>query len=288
MPIRSILVPLNGLDSDQATLDLALAVARDSDAHIAALWVKQDPGEALAAIGMGAEGMALQQVADRIAREAEEASAGARRGFDAWRTAHDLPEVDKPGRAKQVSVAYRERIGPIGATIVEAGRVVDLIVQTGLSEQRPRAPELAIEAALFETGRPVLIAAKTSPAVLFDTAVVAWNGSLEANRAVAAAMPLLVRYKQLFVFCHTEPHRPSADSMELIDYFAWHGLKADRLAVYQEHGAVGPDLLAAAKRVSAGLLVMGAYTHGRLRQMLFGGVTDHVLRHAVLPVLFAH
>lgn len=288
MAIRSILVPLNALDSDQGTLDLALAVARESSAHIAALFVKQDPAEALAYAGMGTEGIALQGIADQMVREADEASARARQRFEAWRVARDLPAVDRPGKAKQVSVGYRERMGAVGRTVVEAGRVVDLIIQSGRFEERLRAPELALEAAIFQTGRPVLLAAKAPPAVLFDTAVVAWNGSLEANRAVGAAMPMLARCKQLFVFCHAERQRPSAEVGDLIEYFAWHGLKADRLAVYQEHGAIGPDLLAAAKRVGAGLLVMGAYTHGRLRQMLFGGVTDHVLRNADLPVLFAH
>jgi nucleotide-binding universal stress UspA family protein len=101
-------------------------------------------------------------------------------------------------------------------------------------------------------------------------------------------MPLLAAGKQLFVFCQAERHRAAADPAALLDYFAWHGLKADLLGVYQRHGSVGEDLLAAAGRVGAGLVVMGAYTHNRLREMVLGGVTSHVLHHAPMPVLLAH
>jgi nucleotide-binding universal stress UspA family protein len=166
--------------------------------------------------------------------------------------------------------------------------MVDLLVMTGLHDTDVRLPEIALEAALFETGRPVLLAPAALPQPGTDTAVVAWNGSLESTRAVAAAMPLLVRCKQLFVFCRPERHRPASDPAELLGYFAWHGLKAERLRVFQEHGGLGEELLAATEQVGAGLLVMGAYTHHRLRQMIVGGVTSHVLHHAKMPVLFAH
>src|SRR6516162_745119 len=99
MPIRSILVPLTGLDSDQGTLDLALVVARDPGAHIAALLVNPDPAQAMAYAGMGTEGLALQQLTERLEREAAETSARARQRFEAWRAAHGLPEATRPAKA---------------------------------------------------------------------------------------------------------------------------------------------------------------------------------------------
>ena len=288
MPIKSILVPLNGVDSDRSTLDLALAAGRASGAHIEGLFVKRDPTEALAYAGLDADSAGLQHLADKIAREAAQASAEPQRRWRAWRTDNDLAEVERPGKAERVTVAFRERLGPARDRLVEAGRAVDLIVLAGPSDDTFRLPELVVEAALFETGRPVLAAPPAPTKLSFSTAVVAWNGSLEANRAVAAAMPLLAGCRQLFVFCRAERHRAPADPAPLLDYFAWHGLKADRLGVYQQHGSVGEDLLAAAGRVGAGLLVMGAYTHTRLREMILGGVTSHVLHHATMPALLAH
>jgi nucleotide-binding universal stress UspA family protein len=279
---------MNGCDSDDVMLNLALAMARGSDAHIEALFVMRDPAELLAYSGWEADASGIQQIADALRREATVQAVEARQRFDRWRVANDLTSATRPSRAKQVTVAFRQRTGVPRDEIRAAGGMADLIVQAGPFQSAAPTPELAIETALFETGRPVLIASKALPKVLFDTAVIAWNGSAEANRAVSSAMPILGRYKQLFVFCHAEHGRPVADSDGLVGYFAWHGLRAEKLRIFREHDSVGADVLAAAGRIGAGLLVMGAYTHARMREMVFGGATHHVLKHAELPVLFAH
>jgi nucleotide-binding universal stress UspA family protein len=74
----------------------------------------------------------------------------------------------------------------------------------------------------------------------------------------------------------------------LINFLGWHGISAQRVAGAATAGSIGANLLATAAREHAGLLVMGAYTHGRFREMVLGGVTDHVLHHATIPVLLAH
>jgi hypothetical protein len=186
MPIKSILVMLNGLGSDRSTLDLALAQARGPGAHIDALLVKRDPTEALGYAGLGVDSIGLQEIADRIAQEVAQASATAKRHYLAWRTENDLVEVERPERAERVTTAFRERLGPARDRVVEAGRVADLIVLTGLFDPALRLPEVTVEAAMFDTGRPVLVAPAALPAQPLGTAVIAWNGSLEANRAVAA------------------------------------------------------------------------------------------------------
>ncbi len=288
MPIKSILVPLNGVASDRSTLDLAFAVARGSCAHVDALFVTRDPTEALAYAGLGADTAVLQQIADKIAHDADRASAEARRGWVAWCADNGLAEAARPVKSDRVTAALQERRGAMRDRIVEAAAAADLIVLTSAMDQTLVLPELAIEAALFETGRPVLMAPLAAATLPVDTAVIAWNGSLEANRAVAAAVPLLQSCKQLFVFCQGERRHPAANPAALLDYFGWHGFKAERLCVYQQHGTVGENLLAGVTHVRAGLLVMGAYTHSRLRQMVLGGVTSHVMHHAALPVLLAH
>ena len=79
-----------------------------------------------------------------------------------------------------------------------------------------------------------------------------------------------------------------ADAEALIRYLARHGVKAEAKTSQSKTMAVGAEFLEEAGRISAGLLVMGGYTHSRVRQMVFGGVTKHVLANAKLPVLFAH
>ncbi|MGB8275503.1 MAG: universal stress protein, partial [Alphaproteobacteria bacterium] len=85
-----------------------------------------------------------------------------------------------------------------------------------------------------------------------------------------------------------EDDQAAATAAGLERYLAWHGLRTETRVVSGMEEGVGPALLAGATAAGAGMLVMGAYTHNRFRQMIFGGVTRHVLAHAGLPVLIAH
>jgi nucleotide-binding universal stress UspA family protein len=122
---------------------------------------------------------------------------------------------------------------------------------------------------------------------LFDRVIVAWNGSAEASSAVALATPLLAQARSIDVFAAVDAkHRSEAE--ELIAYFDWQGITAEGIPADPPADSVGADLLSTAERTGAGLIVMGAYTHGRMRQIVFGGVTSHIVQNAGLPVLMAH
>jgi nucleotide-binding universal stress UspA family protein len=123
---------------------------------------------------------------------------------------------------------------------------------------------------------------------LFETALIAWNGSREANRAVGAALELLSACRQVLVFCQAEHGRTARDPTELIEALAWHGIAAKPAAAASPSDAIGSALLEVAKRERASLLVSGAYTHGRFRQMVLGGLTSHILHHAEIPALLIH
>jgi nucleotide-binding universal stress UspA family protein len=116
----------------------------------------------------------------------------------------------------------------------------------------------------------------------------AWNGSVEASRAVGAAIPLLKMAETVKVLHVGEvpPGAPSADSLRA--YFACHDVTADLVEVQAREGATGAALLEKTHDLNADLLVMGAYTRSRLRQMLLGGVTSYMLDNADLPVFMSH
>jgi nucleotide-binding universal stress UspA family protein len=118
--------------------------------------------------------------------------------------------------------------------------------------------------------------------------MIAWNGSCEANRAVAGALELLAACKKVLIFCEPEGGRRTADPADLIAFLGSHSIAAYHVPVAKSAGSVGATLLTLAERERTGLLVMGAYTHSRFREMVLGGATDFVLRHAGMPVLLAH
>jgi nucleotide-binding universal stress UspA family protein len=146
---------------------------------------------------------------------------------------------------------------------------------------------MALETALFDTGRPVLMVPDKPAAGLFHRPLIAWNGSLEAARALGFALPFLAEGEGgVDVFAAPErKHRTETE--ELLRYLSGHGIVAERVSV-EDPRPVAVSLLAQASTSRAGLIVMGAYTHGHYRQFFFGGVTRYVMEHAAIPVLLAH
>src|SRR3546814_479080 len=114
----------------------------------------------------------------------------------------------------------------------------------------------------------------------------AWNGSLEAARTVGLTMPILAMAEQVTVVMAPEGDIAAADAEALVRYLDLHGIRATSLVVKPSR-PLGAGLLSAAREAQAELLVMGAYTHSRVRQMLLGGVTRHVLEAADIPVLMS-
>jgi nucleotide-binding universal stress UspA family protein len=119
--------------------------------------------------------------------------------------------------------------------------------------------------------------------------LIAWNRSTEQTRATAFAMPLIRladRVTVLTVMGGTGVPGPSAE--HLIRYLQRNGIVAQPLSVELDGRTTGEMILATAQSLGCDLLIKGAYTQSRLRQMIFGGATRHVLANAALPVLLAH
>ena len=169
-----------------------------------------------------------------------------------------------------------------------AGRVYDLIVlgKPGQGGHDPR--QSTFEAALFESGRPVLIAPPRVPHVMGETILIAWNRSSETARTVALALPLLQRAKRVVINTVEVPSVPGPTGALLAKSLRRHGVAVEALPVEQRAANEGPAILRKATDVGADLIIKGGYTQSRLRQMIFGGATSHILQHADVPVFMAH
>lgn len=282
--MRTILVPLaDGIDGGPA-LDAALGFARRLKSHIRVLFARPDPGLALSYIPDAFVAAGLTREA--IEREGGRAADQARTQFDAWQSGNGVPAMPPNHRLDACFASWSETVGEIEAVVTQAGRVSDLVAFSRFGAADATAGR-GFDAAVFGCGRAVLLAPAELPWDIVDHVLIAWNGSLEASRAVFAAMPLLRAAGRVSIFAAREAEGDRANSAELAESLAWHGIRACRVAA-PESGLPGPALLEAAKAREASLIVMGAYTHGRLRQSLLGGVTRHVLEHAAVPVLMAH
>ncbi len=169
-----------------------------------------------------------------------------------------------------------------------AGRVYDLIVlgKPGSGAHDPR--QASFEAALFETGRPILIAPPTPPSKLGETILIAWNRSSETARTVALAMPLLHRAKRVVILTIEVSTVPGPSGSLLATSLERNGIEAEHSTVERRSANEGPAILDKAAAINADLIIKGGYTQSRLRQMIFGGATSHILAHSNLPVFMAH
>lgn len=168
------------------------------------------------------------------------------------------------------------------------GRVFDLVV-LGRPGRDPQNPRMApLEAALFESGKPVLIVPQAAPRSLARTVLIAWNGSTEQAHTNAFALPLLRLAEEVTVLAVEGGMTPGPSVEQAAQHLRRNGIKAEALTVKVGSRTPGEVILDQAKALGCDLLVKGAFTQSRLRQMMFGGATRHILSHATLPVLMAH
>ncbi|AWN40482.1 universal stress protein [Methylobacterium durans] len=146
----------------------------------------------------------------------------------------------------------------------------------------------SFEAILFESGRPLLLSPPHPPTTLGERILIAWNGSTETARATALAMPLLRQAKRVIVVEVEGSRVPGPSARELASALKEEGVPARGRTVAETELTSGQVFLMEAGALGCDLLVKGAYTQSRLRQMFFGGATSHILHHAKLPVLMAH
>jgi nucleotide-binding universal stress UspA family protein len=117
--------------------------------------------------------------------------------------------------------------------------------------------------------------------------VIAWNRSTETARTVEGAMPLLARAKRIVVL-EIEGWGSGPSGSELTRSLRMHGMNAETLIIQDPANRPGEAILNEASALECDLLVKGAYTQSRLRQMFFGGATSHILANTRIPVLMAH
>jgi nucleotide-binding universal stress UspA family protein len=166
--------------------------------------------------------------------------------------------------------------------------VFDIIVLARPGEEWQSPSMVTLESALFESGRPVLISPPDSPRSLATNILIAWNRSTEQARATAFAMPLLRLAQRITILTVEGSTVAGPSGVEMARSLRMNGIAAEPMTLTAGKRSAGEVILAKAAELGCDLIVKGAYTQSRLRQMIFGGTTRDILAHAKLPVLMAH
>lgn len=286
--IKSILVPVSAPDASRPALETAAHVARRFNAHIEALHVRPDPRGLVPYTGEGMDGSMIEEIMDATEREGSDRAGRTRKMFDDFCTRLDIRVTAVPSAEPTVTASWRDEVGREDEVVAVRGRLYDLIVVGRPVRDMPLPSPITLEAALLDTGRPILVAPPEAPQNCGRNIAIAWEGSPEGARVVADAIPFLSAASQVTILaCETALTVPLTPR-ELVARLGWHGIAAKVHDFSAAATDLGQAFLEQSAQVGADLLLKGAYSQSRLRQLILGGRTKHILAHAKLPVMLAH
>ena len=286
---KNILVPATGTPGDAAVFATALHVAQAFAGHLAFVHVRVDTAAvrmSITAGGIGG-GDVVQEVVDSMEASAAAQEAGCRQAVDAFCAANGIAARASPGAAPGVSAEITVQIGSQAPWVAQHGRFADLVVM-GRGDAAD-ATGTALEAALMDTGKPLLIVPAHPPASMGKAVMIAWKDTPEAARAVAFALPFIARAERVMIVAVVEEGDDDDSSgARLQRALRWHN-PATTFCPLVRGGRPAIEVLhQQAQSTAADLLVMGGYSHSRLYEVVFGGFTRSTLGAAGLPVLMAH
>jgi nucleotide-binding universal stress UspA family protein len=286
---RIVLLPVSGTTADPEAFAMALTVARSFDSHLVALHVRPDVRRDIASLASSDGGMTagIDTLMERMEADADTREKAASDAWSKFCSQNNIAGTDAPGPTG-VTAEWVNEVGVEADWLAEYGRTADLIV-VGRGEEQWGPDFVLMEAALMDTGKPVMIAPRSAGAPISGVIGIAWKDTRESAGAVRAAMPFLQAAGQVIVFIVPEGDDTGNKShLRLVRMLRWHNANITIQSLSGKDQAPAALLLDAAAKAKCGLLVMGGYGHTRLREAVFGGFTRAMLEAAPLPVLMAH
>ncbi|MGI9315980.1 MAG: universal stress protein [bacterium] len=287
MTIKAILVPTDGEETLSTVLETALVIARRFTAHITVLHVSDSSLKSAMYTNMSRD--LKQKVLDEekkiLVANAEEI----RKKVESFAQEHHIVLSEKPSSQEEVSLSFHHEIGNKREALVHWARLFDTTAVMRPSKTKGRLGRAlygnALESIMLQSGKPVLMIPPDWEAHQAQNAVVAWNHSLEASRALAMTIPWLVQMNKVTVIV---PKRLLESGEHVVEHLAWHGANAEVEVLNRRTSSVGKRILGICDNVGAEFLVMGGYSHSRMQEHVLGGVTDYILRHSKVITVMAH
>jgi len=287
MNIHSILALIDGGNGSEAAMRAAIRVGLDFSAHVEVLHVEA-PAPAMLPVITG-DLSSTASMLDRLKEESDQRKANAKAVFDSHCRDHGLNVIDHDVRQEPEGATFSWHLisGHGNPELARRGRLVDLIIIARAEEADGGVDSAILEAALFDTGRPVLIAGKGDDNGNIEHIAIAWDGSREAAHSIGFAMPFLRTAKEVTIMSVVDGNTIS-DSDRLQTYLRRHGIESQSVLVQRTGRTVARALHDEVAARNIDMIVMGAYGHSAMGEFFFGGVTRDMLKTADLPLVLAH
>ena len=269
-------------DNADGALAAAVSIARHFNSYVEGYFAQPTP-QMLIGDAWGMAAVYAGEMTDNWLA----AEHNARGVFSKFMERNGLPfgALDKP--KKTPTAGWHQPVGNEAVAGGAYGRLFDLIIIGQHSDDGRNVTSLC-EEALFESGHPILLAPREPIEELGRTIVIAWNGSTETARTISLGMSLIEQARKVCVLTVEGGTVPGPSGEQVAMHLRLRGIKAEALTIKPSERTTGEAVLEEASALGADLVFKGAYTHSRLRQMVFGGATRHIMSASVLPVFMAH
>jgi len=280
--MKSLLLPFFDDDISQHAFDLSTRIVKPLNGYIEGFFALRRP---LVITGDGP--LLGEPYFSQFDEESRRLADRSRARFESCAAAQGLV-LKGVSASDRPTAGWREIDDMAGQGVGSYGRLFDLIV-VGRGFGHPWLDwQVMVESALFESGRPVLLTPANPGTTFGEHIVIAWNASTETARAVAFSMPLLSRARTVTIISIKGWGSWGPSGQELAIYLGHAGVHVTARTVEPNGRSPGVTILDECAGSGADLLLKGAYTQSRLRQLIFGGATRHILAEAQIPVLLAN
>ena len=287
MSTKRIFLPICTPELDMPALETGVVVARKFDAHLEGTHIQASDAPSAEFATSHLDPRHYTEVVNRLQKQKRQDAIATRQAFEEFVTSRNLALSSEPIGTTVATASWEELTGDPGEVVAVRGGAFDLIVISYPALGPASTPPSVLEAAIFSTARPVLLAHEDVPARLGQSVMIAWNRGSQSRRAVAAAMPFLETAGSVAIVNVTTGAKQGPEADEIVRTLAWHGVKAEAKCLLPDRRSVGQTLMEEVRNTGADLLVMGAYSEHRLRERLIGGVTKEILAKADFPILMA-
>ncbi len=279
MALKSILVPATGPEKLLNCFDVALMLQKQFHAAITTIHAKPDPMTAIPYFGEGVGADIIHDLSEKAEQENNKFAEETKAWFSHYFSSRGLD--DSQWR-------WVEKLGFYSEVLGASARVADLSIVPQPTDHAPDDVNSFLVEALYQSGKAALMVPTGYHAQSLNNIMIAWNGTMECARAVTAALPLLARAQSVKVVSVEEVggHRPDLEEIE--NYLKDHDVDAHCQRVHLSEDDVARQIIHECEQASANMLVMGAYSHNRLKEYILGGVTRSLINDITIPVLFYH
>ena len=277
--IKTIVILMDDRDGCAQRLELAIGLAQGFDACLLGVYLTSDP-----MVSPTVAALLPDDIMAAHLRRTGSAQTGAESLFRNLAAAAGLTAIE-----------WRAPADEAVAAAVAHARCADWVV---LGQPNPEDADAGFERHLvqnvvFSGARPVLMVPYVGASAAFPhNILVAWDGGREASRAIADALPLLVRAERVTVVSiRTDATREVMDAQaeaRLADYLRAHGIEAELKHYEGSASDVGEVLISSVADFGCSMMVMGGYGHARIREWALGGTTRTVMESMTVPVLMSH